>query len=346
MKSGSQSIIGSLVGTGLGLVIAASVGQQYEAVLAAFISCSALSIGATYASLQYVTITTVSLDRLDVLLADYLNRHPPATTAPTASAVSTSTNTDTDTDTNSNPSDVSANANTPLLSPAELRDMEYYLGTAPSSLPLLVVGADLSEAVADVGQLRHLLDIFEEEEYILNCCTGKSVSRGNTSARGSSSSGSSRSSGSGSDNGSGSTPVVHLLYKEHASVEGMLSGLAHAHVLRTSLLHTVGSRECPCPLPSQARGSSDQQWDGYGSGDMQLVRRSLNEVRSTHIVRDFVQTLLEQKVGGGRVAAASMSSINTSNGSTSSSVDSSATETWLVDPLMLEPRRARIAGRL
>ena len=83
-KSGSQSIVGSLVGTILGLSIAATVGQNYPYTLSAFVVCALLSLTATYRSLQAVTVTTMSIDCLEALLADYLQQRA-ASTGPTLS---------------------------------------------------------------------------------------------------------------------------------------------------------------------------------------------------------------------------------------------------------------------
>ena len=99
-KTGSQCIVGSLLGTSLGLSIAASLGQDYNSIVMAFVACSSVSLGATYFSLKGVTLTTLSLARLDCLLQHHVS-HP----------------------------------STALLSPAEVRQQEEYLGAAATCCP-------------------------------------------------------------------------------------------------------------------------------------------------------------------------------------------------------------------
>lgn len=75
-KTGSQSIVASVLGTSMGISIAAllqssglSAAEQYQTTVLAFCALSLSSMSIHYASLQRVTITTLSLRRLEYLLS-------------------------------------------------------------------------------------------------------------------------------------------------------------------------------------------------------------------------------------------------------------------------------------
>jgi hypothetical protein len=72
VKSGSQSVLSSMVGTGLGVFLSAYVGTDYTACLAAFTCCSAISITASIYSLRNATIKSISINRMEYLLSNYL----------------------------------------------------------------------------------------------------------------------------------------------------------------------------------------------------------------------------------------------------------------------------------
>ena len=73
-KTGSQSIVSSLLGTSLGVSVAALIGDQFHCTVAAYCVCSTVSIAVTYRSLTHVTITSLSLQRLDFMLHDYFEQ--------------------------------------------------------------------------------------------------------------------------------------------------------------------------------------------------------------------------------------------------------------------------------
>lgn len=135
-KTGSQCIVGSLLGTSLGLSIAASVGQDYASVLTAFTACSAMSLAATYYSLNGVTLTTLSLARLDCIVDDYVRR----------------------------------GAGARVLTPEDVREREVYLGNS-TNLMALNIGADIDEVTRSEGELSQMLDLFSQEEYLLGART-------------------------------------------------------------------------------------------------------------------------------------------------------------------------------
>ena len=252
-KSGSQSIVGSLVGTSLGLSIAATVGQNYPYTLSAFVVCSLLSLTATYRSLQAVTVTTMSIDRLEALLADYLQQRA-ASTGPNLS----------------------------ILTPAQLLAKEYLLGTAPSGLLPVQIGAPLHEAVRSAEHMTTISALYAQEEYLL---TSYSASPGQAE--------------------------VYLLYKENASLPGMLAGLMHSYVLRCKL-HDLGMGATPDKRWPWRKLSRDQSVPCVFHGD--LLAQSLEELRRMGLAKDFAGLLLSEQEAS----------------------------RWCVDALMLEPRRARV----
>ena len=79
-KTGSQSIVSSLIGTSLGVslstLVAANIATapgQYEATVGLYCVLSSVSIAVTYWSLKHVTITSLSQQRLDYVLYHYFS---------------------------------------------------------------------------------------------------------------------------------------------------------------------------------------------------------------------------------------------------------------------------------
>ena len=136
-KTGSQCIVGSLLGTSLGLSIAAYLGQDYSSIVTAFMACSGIGLGATYFSMKHVTLTTLSLDRLDVLLHHHL-----------------------------------ANPSAPVLSPVEIRQQEKYLGSSSTMLPLHI-GSDLDDAISTHDELKAILSLYQDEKYLVTAHSSK-----------------------------------------------------------------------------------------------------------------------------------------------------------------------------
>ena len=302
-RSGSQSILGSLLGTGLGLGIAATVGQDYQSTLAAFTVCSLMSIGATYASLRGVTITTVSLERLDLLLDDYLSQQKKkqmgSTDTKSATVVS-------------------------LLTPNELREREYLLGApimgvGPLSMSSLHIGSDMHEAVRCTEHLTALLGLFVHQEYILNAYATKNDAK----------------------NGHAE---VHLLFKENCSLPGMLAGLFHAHILR----HMIGQDQDQDQ--SQSQNQNQNQTVSQGSNLNSLMQSEKTHVDNTWLF-DLVQISMQQS--GEKIESKTGREENEEGLShrfvnqllQTNEKDKSGQDlhrAWIVDELMLEPRRARV----
>ena len=263
VKSGSQSILGSLVGTGLGLAIAASVGQQYESVLAAFLACSAISLGATYASLKHVTITTVSLGRLDYLLQDYIEKS--CSQMQRESSDSTR---------------YSIPKVPELLTPDDLRLREEYLGEPLSCLPVLHIGADLNDAIKTKAQLEYLVTFFENDGYLLNCYMTDSTTYSE----------------------------VHLLLKEDSTLHDMIRGLSHAYILRNMIKQQYDHKDTKW-VSSALLASTSSTATEWGKD---LIYDSYLQMKDDNLIDNFTIKLLEK-----------------------------GKHNWLVDPLILEPRKAR-----
>jgi hypothetical protein len=72
-KTGSQTILSSLLGTSLGIYISTLVNHSYPLTSAAFLLCSAMHLSCTYLSLQSVTIRTLTHSKLQEVFGNYLN---------------------------------------------------------------------------------------------------------------------------------------------------------------------------------------------------------------------------------------------------------------------------------
>ncbi len=130
-KTGSQCIIGSLLGTSFGLSIAAYAGGHYESVLLCFSVCSAASLTATYFSMRPVTLTTLSLSRLDAVLDHYVSSEM-------------------------------------VLTPSEVMLREKYLSNSVKDLVPLVVGSDIDQVFRNNNELDDICNLFSQEKYMVN----------------------------------------------------------------------------------------------------------------------------------------------------------------------------------
>jgi Vitamin B6 photo-protection and homoeostasis len=198
-KTGSQCILGSMLGTTLGITTAALMGDSYAHTFAAFSTFTALSLGATYMSLTNVTLPSLSLRRLDYILQQRVSSDTVVKSA--AGATETTDKDHGNTLTNSK-----------IPTPSDLRKAEVLLGAPFIGLPCLSVGSDLNVAVRSAEELQMLLGLFREDKYILSVRGRPGASGGNTAA------------------------TIHLLLKENATKKDILLGLVHAYVVRAALL--------------------------------------------------------------------------------------------------------------
>jgi hypothetical protein len=137
-KAGSQSILCSMLGTGLGISVATAIGSisagdasvSYNLTLCAFALCSSVNLAATYTSLTRVTLTTLNIGRFDFIFDTYLNKNE-------------------------------------FLSPFAFSEREEYLG-APfiQGLPHLTIGPDLP-SVGDSAELHNALELFRDENFVI-----------------------------------------------------------------------------------------------------------------------------------------------------------------------------------
>lgn len=72
-KTGSQTILSSLLGTSLGIYISTLVNHSYPLTSAAFLLCSVMHLSCTYLSLQSVTIRTLTQSKLQEIFENYLS---------------------------------------------------------------------------------------------------------------------------------------------------------------------------------------------------------------------------------------------------------------------------------
>lgn len=71
-KTGSQTILSSLIGTSLGIFLSTTINNSYTLNCFTFTLCSLLHLSCNYLSLNYVTIKTLNLSTLDDLFYHYL----------------------------------------------------------------------------------------------------------------------------------------------------------------------------------------------------------------------------------------------------------------------------------
>eukprot|EP01038_Epipyxis_sp_PR26KG_P005580 gene5580-7705_t len=151
-KTGSQSILASVIGTSLGLFISSTVGETYFLTLTSFLTCSSLSIFATYLSLKDVSITAVNLNRLEMLLNGYYN------------------NDVTQAD--------EKNSSQYILTPEQVTNNELLLTSqSPSkNLATIKIGEDLDAAFASSVDFKNLFPLFSNENFII-CAYSSCISQ-------------------------------------------------------------------------------------------------------------------------------------------------------------------------
>eukprot|EP01032_Pedospumella_encystans_P017618 gene17618-20071_t len=277
-KTGSQSIVSSLIGTSLGVslstLVAANIATapgQYEATVGLYCVLSSVSIAVTYWSLKHVTITSLSQQRLDYVLYHYF---------------STPMGND------------ETWAGKKLISPEQLRQSEALLGvpnylsnsTSSSALiawkslvglstdllPTLKVGCDLNKVVASQKEYDILDKLYQNEAFVVNAVTYQS-----------------------SKSNSANSAEVFLLFKEHATLRDVLRGQVQAFLIRMQL-HQQGytSAESILPTYNQQKNQSSriQNVGVLETTHGQLAGRDsdFNAV-STEVVEGLITKLLEDK---------------------------------------------------
>jgi hypothetical protein len=308
-KTGSQCILSSLVGTSLGLSLAASLGGDYLSIVAAFVACSALNLAATAASLKGVTLTTLSSARLDFVINAFMDAR--CRGAPLAASDEGGEGT----------------AHAVILSPRQVMESEKWLGAPGVGAVPVTVGADLDEVVTSAQELSSLLDLYSDRPFLASVReTRPSTVEGEEE---------------GERKGEGEKEreaEVHLLFKEGADKGQVLQGLVHALLLRR-MLRAEGITKCPSPLSpfsltkvrtrtknrsaqensnNSSTSSSTSSSNGSGSGKS-VWRRDL----LSRALEPQQQQLVDEAVGALQASSA------LSGG-------------WLVEELMLESRVARV----
>ena len=306
-KTGSQCILSSLVGTSLGLSLAASLGGDSVSIVAAFVACSALNLAATAASLKGVTLTTLSSARLDFVINAFMDAR--CRGAPLAASDEGGEGT----------------AHAVILSPRQVMESEKWLGAPGVGAVPVTVGADLDEVVTSAQELSSLLDLYSDRPFLASVReTRPSTAEGEKE---------------GDRKGEEEREAeVHLLFKEGADKGQVLQGLVHALLLRR-MLRAEGITKCPSPLSpfsltkvrtrtknrsaqenSNNSSTSSSNGSGSGSGSGKSVwRRDL----LSRALEPQQQQLVDEAVGALQASSA------LSGG-------------WLVEELMLESRVARV----
>lgn len=139
-KAGSQFIVTSILGTGLGIALSTALGSSWMALAPICAGLSFVHISCNYLSLRHVCLNTINAERMELIMQHYLlTGRVPA------------------------PGDISPIER--FMTPA------IYDTVAPSALvaglPSLRMGRHLDE-VASPEQLSRLARLFEKENYVLN----------------------------------------------------------------------------------------------------------------------------------------------------------------------------------
>jgi hypothetical protein len=128
-KTGSQTILASLIGTSLGISAASMIGGDFYGNLLLFCACSSSGLAATYFSLHRVIINTLTASKLDSIYQGYLEKSV-------------------------------------ILTPCQLMEKEVLLGSpANIQLPRAIIGCDLHEAIPSTDNF--LVSIAYGDTYIL-----------------------------------------------------------------------------------------------------------------------------------------------------------------------------------
>ena len=143
-KTGSQNILSSMLGTSLGISAATAIATYLDgsiyATASVFACLSSTSLLLAYRSLQSVTLTTVSVHKLEIIFEHFLQQQQT------------------------------------ILSPAEMKEKEKYLTVAPlTHLPVLHIGSKVSSAFPNAQELLVIADLLQHRGYLLNITSNKEV---------------------------------------------------------------------------------------------------------------------------------------------------------------------------
>eukprot|EP01031_Cornospumella_fuschlensis_P040107 gene40107-48875_t len=149
-RAGSQSILSSMMGTGIGLSVSYGLaGADFAVQLAAFSTLSLSSLICTYLSLRNVTINTLNLPKL-LHMVDHVFLVP-----------------------NSSPGSINGKVDFGrLLSPSDFLAFESYLATSPPQITkarcLIQVGMAFDEVFQNYQEYLQIRNILSMEKYVLN----------------------------------------------------------------------------------------------------------------------------------------------------------------------------------
>ena len=188
-----------------------------------------------------------------------------------------------------------------VLTPMDVRDREVYLGYSTHLLPLSI-GADIDEVAHVQGELMQMLDLFSAEEYLLGARTDDSSQKA----------------------------VIHLLFKENVSTQGMLKGLFNAYTLRSILTE---------------KGFGQQS--SHETVKQKVLSAAGGKTRTEPLLGSWASTLVEesyrniQEGGTGDYFASKLMS-ESKQGKSDENYEKDIENVWVVDGLLLESRVARV----
>ncbi|RYH16588.1 RUS1 family protein [archaeon] len=147
-KAGSQNILSSMAGTGIGLSVSyAFAGSDLIAQLAAFSTLSLSSLVCTYLSLRHVTINTLNMSKLLHIVDHAFN-----------SILSSP--------------ELTGKLEATILSPVDFIALESYLATSPPTLTAakcsIHVGGAFHEVFQVYQEYKQIRDVLRREKYVLN----------------------------------------------------------------------------------------------------------------------------------------------------------------------------------
>ena len=162
-KSGSQTLVASLFGTAIGIGISPILGDVLHFSLG-FVCLSGIHQGCNYLALKAVPLCNLNRRRLNIILEEFVE-------------------------------------NEVLLAPSQVAEKENFvpLISNDESKKWLSIGSPLTEMCpGGPEQLRHLLDVLQNEKYFINVVNGR----------------------------------IHLVYHQQGTTgDDLIRGLLHAHVL-------------------------------------------------------------------------------------------------------------------
>ena len=135
-KSGSQTIVSSLIGTSVGVMVASQIGDDYSLALTVFSVCSSMNLLLSYLSLRDVNIHAISANHFDFLFNYYRN-----------------------------------NSYTDVIDSYLFKNNEFLLGSPSSFYVPVRVGVNVDEAIVTAAEAELVRKLFADEQFVVTVRT-------------------------------------------------------------------------------------------------------------------------------------------------------------------------------